>query len=50
MRTQAIEDYLKAIYELHEETGAVTTSALAKRLSPALPRRLAQEAEALSEG
>ena len=35
MRTQAIEDYLKAIYELHEESGAATTSALAKRLGVA---------------
>jgi DtxR family transcriptional regulator, Mn-dependent transcriptional regulator len=37
MRTQAIEDYLKAIYELHEEDGEATTSAVAKRLgvSPA---------------
>jgi DtxR family transcriptional regulator, Mn-dependent transcriptional regulator len=32
MRTQAIEDYLKAIYELHEEAGAATTTALSKRL------------------
>ena len=35
MRTQAIEDYLKAIYELHEESDAATTSALAKRLGVA---------------
>jgi DtxR family transcriptional regulator, Mn-dependent transcriptional regulator len=35
MRTQAIEDYLKAIYELHEEAGAATTSALAGRLGVA---------------
>jgi DtxR family Mn-dependent transcriptional regulator len=35
MRTQAIEDYLKAIYELHEESGAATTSALANRLGVA---------------
>jgi DtxR family transcriptional regulator, Mn-dependent transcriptional regulator len=35
MRTQAIEDYLKAIYELHEEEGAATTSALASRLGVA---------------
>jgi DtxR family transcriptional regulator, Mn-dependent transcriptional regulator len=35
MRTQAIEDYLKAIYELHEESGAATTSALARRLGVA---------------
>jgi DtxR family transcriptional regulator, Mn-dependent transcriptional regulator len=35
MRTQAIEDYLKAIYELHEEAGAATTTALAKRLGVA---------------
>jgi DtxR family Mn-dependent transcriptional regulator len=35
MRTQAIEDYLKAIYELHAESGAATTSALANRLGVA---------------
>ncbi len=35
MRTQAVEDYLKAIYELQEETGKVSTSALAEQLGVA---------------
>jgi DtxR family Mn-dependent transcriptional regulator len=30
--TEAIEDYLRAIYELQRETGLVTTTLLAKRL------------------
>ena len=33
MISHAIEDYLKAIYELAEETGKVSTSALAERLN-----------------
>jgi DtxR family transcriptional regulator, Mn-dependent transcriptional regulator len=33
MRTQAVEDYLKVIYDLSRGGGAVTTSAIAGRLS-----------------
>ncbi len=33
MHTQAIEDYLKAIYELQDPEGKVTTTALADKLS-----------------
>jgi DtxR family transcriptional regulator, Mn-dependent transcriptional regulator len=33
MRTQAVEDYLKVIYDLSRSGGPVTTSALASRLS-----------------
>jgi DtxR family transcriptional regulator, Mn-dependent transcriptional regulator len=33
--TQPIQDYLKAIYELHEEKGEVTTTALARRMNVA---------------
>jgi DtxR family Mn-dependent transcriptional regulator len=32
MRTQAVEDYLKTIYEIEQEQGRVGTSALAERL------------------
>lgn len=37
MHTQAVEDYLKAVYEIQREQGEVTTTALAERLdvSPA---------------
>lgn len=35
MRTQAVEDYLKVIYDLGRGGGAVTTSAIAGRLSVA---------------
>jgi DtxR family transcriptional regulator, Mn-dependent transcriptional regulator len=35
MRTQAVEDYLKVIYDLSRSGGAVTTSAIAGRLSVA---------------
>jgi DtxR family transcriptional regulator, Mn-dependent transcriptional regulator len=35
MRTQAVEDYLKVIYDLGRAGGAVTTSAIAARLSVA---------------
>jgi DtxR family transcriptional regulator, Mn-dependent transcriptional regulator len=35
--TQPIQDYLKAIYELHEEEGRVTTSALARRMDVSAP-------------
>jgi DtxR family transcriptional regulator, Mn-dependent transcriptional regulator len=35
MRTQAVEDYLKVIYDLARGGGAVTTSALAARLAVA---------------
>ena len=39
MHTQAVEDYLKAIYKLAEREGKVTTSLLAEFLDVALPRR-----------
>ncbi len=35
MPTQPIQDYLKAIYELHAEEGRVTTTALARRMDVA---------------
>jgi DtxR family Mn-dependent transcriptional regulator len=35
MRTQAVEDYLKVIYDLSRAGGAVTTSAIATRLAVA---------------
>jgi DtxR family transcriptional regulator, Mn-dependent transcriptional regulator len=35
--TQPIQDYLKAIYELHEEHGRVTTTALARRMEVSAP-------------
>lgn len=35
MRTQAVEDYLKAIYKLQREHGKVATTALAERLAVA---------------
>lgn len=35
MLTQAIEDYLKAIYKLHREGGTVTTNAIADRMGVA---------------
>jgi DtxR family transcriptional regulator, Mn-dependent transcriptional regulator len=35
MRTQAVEDYLKVIYDLSRGRGAVTTSAISARLSVA---------------
>jgi DtxR family transcriptional regulator, Mn-dependent transcriptional regulator len=35
--TQPIQDYVKAIYELHREEGRVTTTALARRMDVAAP-------------
>jgi DtxR family transcriptional regulator, Mn-dependent transcriptional regulator len=35
--TQPIQDYVKAIYELHREEGRVTTTALARRMEVAAP-------------
>ncbi|HVM18005.1 MAG TPA: metal-dependent transcriptional regulator [Gaiellaceae bacterium] len=37
MPTQPIQDYLKAIYELCEEEGRVTTTALARRMDVSAP-------------
>lgn len=37
MQTQPIQDYLKAIYELHEEQARVTTTALARRMDVSAP-------------
>lgn len=33
METRPVQDYLKAIYELREESGGVTTTALARRMA-----------------
>jgi len=37
MPTQPIQDYLKAIYELHQEEGRVATTALARRMDVSAP-------------
>lgn len=37
MRTEAVEDYLKAIYEIRQRKGRASTTTLAQRLSLAPP-------------
>ena len=48
--TEAIQDYLKEIYKLHEESGRVTVTALARRLrvSPASASAMVKKLAALN--
>ena len=49
MISQAVENYLKAIYELEEDSGKVTTSALAEKLNVA-PASVTGMLQKLDEG
>lgn len=48
MHTKAVEDYLKAVYEIHREQGQVTTKALAQHLDVA-PASVTGMAKKLAE-